>query len=213
MAKKRKTELDIDGPSAPAAETAAKEEAAPQAAPAEAAAEGEKPKEKKERKPLNIKFILISVLSFIVLMGVGVAAVFMSSGKKKETAHKEPPKKAAPEKEKAKKKEPPPPAFVKFHNIVLGPFLLPHKGKEGKDALARVVFALQVNDPEVIDEIHGNLPLIRNGIWFVLSSRDPRELGDEEKRRQLLKDLQYNIDRSLQSGRVEAVMLNELEFY
>lgn len=210
MAKKRKTELDIDTGTIPAPEAPPDTGSTPIPLEQEMAQDAVSARE--PRTPFNKNTLIVfGIIIAMMLATVGIAALALHKKKtgvsaKKAHGHGE----NAKEKGKQKPKE-----EVKFealNNLVLDPFVIPHKEK-GQDGFIRVVFALQVNDPEVIDEINNNLPLIRNSVLYAISTRDHADLIDPAKREGLMKDLRYNIDRSLQSGRVDAVLLNALNVY
>ncbi|MBI5636771.1 MAG: flagellar basal body-associated FliL family protein [Nitrospinae bacterium] len=209
MAKKRKTELDIDTGAIPAPEAPPdtgstpiplEQEMARDAASARAAG-----------APFNKNTLIVfGIIIAMMLATIGIAAVALhkkTSGVSAKKAGGHGAKAKDAEKHKAAE-----PKFEALNNLVLDPFVIPYKDK-GQDGFIRVVFALQVNDPEVIDEINNNLPLIRNSVLYAISTRDRADLIDPAKREGLMKDLRYNIDRSLQSGRVDAVLLNALNVY
>ncbi len=208
MAKKRKTELDIETGAIPAP-AAPPESAAPpvsleQEMAQDAASAGE------PRKPLNKRVIIsIGIIAAVVLaIVIGVAIVEKRkppAAAKNKDRHGEKAKGA--EKKKAEEAK-----FEKLNNIVLDPFVIPYKNK-GQDGFIQIVFALQVNDAEVIDEISNNLPLIRNSILFAISTHPQGDLIDPAKREALMKDIRYNVDRSLQTGRVDAILLNAINVY
>lgn len=209
MAKKRKTELDIDTGTMPAPEAPPDTGSTPIPLEQEMAQDAALARE--PHTPLNKNVLIVfGIIIAMMLAAAGIAAVALHKKKtgasaKKADGHGEKTKEA--EKHKAAEAK-----FETLNNLVLDPFVIPYKDK-GQDGFIRVVFALQVNDPEVIDEINGNLPLIRNSILYAISTRDRADLIDPAKREGLMKDLRYNIDRSLQSGRVDAVLLNALNVY
>ena len=210
MAKKRKTELDIETGTIPVPEALPKDstnsipleqEMPPQA---EAAPEAGKPLDK------NVLIVFGLIAAIVIVVGI-IAGTALHKKKAaaaagKADVHGEKTREARQQKPRKEVK------FEKLNNLVLEPFLIPYKNA-GKDGFIQVVFALQVNDPEVIDEINGSLPAIRSSILYAISTHDQTDLIDPAKREGLIKDLRYNIDRSLQSGRVEAVLLNALNVY
>ncbi len=213
MAKKRKTELDIESTAPVSAEAAKQEETAPQAAPTPQQ-EAEVPK--KPRKPINKRALVIAGAIGAVLIVAVVVVATMTKGHKE--ARKEEHGKAG-EKEKPKEVKPPPPPPVppvkynKLTNVVLQPFIFPYKGEGGGDSFIRVVFALQMSNEDVVSELEENLELIRNSVMFYMGTRDKRDLLDVGKRKEILQNMQYNMGRSLQSGRVDAILINEISVY
>lgn len=209
MAKKRKTELDIDTGTIPAPEAPPDTGSTPIPLEQEMAQDAASARE--PRTPLNKNTLIVfGIIIAMMLATVGIAALALHKKKTGVSVKKE---RGNGEKAKdAEKHKAPEPKFEALNNLVLDPFVIPHKEK-GQDGFIRVVFALQVNDPEVIDEINNNLPLIRNSVLYAISTRDHADLIDPAKREGLMKDLRYNIDRSLQSGRVDAVLLNALNVY
>ncbi len=206
MAKRRKTELDIETgaiPAPPPPEAAPaislEEEMAQQAAP-----------ERQPGKPANKMIIITAILVAAIVLAIIITVTVVEKKKpaaavKNKASHGE----KAKEKEKKKVEEV---KFEKLNNLVLEPFVIPYKNK-GQDGFIQVVFALQVNDPDVIDEINSNLPLIRNSILFAISTHPQADLIDPAKRETLIKDIRYNIDRSLQTGHVDALLLNGINVY
>lgn len=209
MAKKRKTELDIETGTIPAmpppvestAPVSLEQEMAQDAASAQA-----------PRKPLDKKVIIVVGVVVAVVLAIVITVTVIQ---KKKTSvdqkgggqHGEKAKGAEKQQPKAEELK-----FQKVNNLVLEPFVIPYKDR-GQDGFIQIVFALQVDDPEVIDEINGNLPLIRNSILFAISTRPQGDLIDPAKRQALMKDIRFNVDRSLQAGRVEAVLLNAINVY
>lgn len=205
MAKKRKTELDIETGTIPAP---------PEPAPSPISLEQEMSQEaasmKGPRKPLNKSMVIVAGIFVAVVLAIIIGVTVIqkkrpAAGAEKKEGHAEKTKRA--EKHKAEEFK-----LEKLNNLVLEPFTLPYKDK-GQDGFIQIVFALQVNDPEVIDEINSNLPLIRNSILFAVSTHGQGDLIDPAKRETLMKDIRYNVDRSLQTGRVEAVLLNSINVY
>lgn len=207
MAKKRKTELDIETGTIPV-QPAPSESAAPVSLEQEMAqdvASTQAP-----RKPLNKNAMIVAGVIIAIVLAIIIAVTVIQKKKphaaaKKGAAHGEQAKGA--EKQKAEEVK-----FEKLNNLVLEPFVIPYKDK-GQDGFIQIVFALQVDDPEVIDEINNNLPLIRNSILFAITTRGQADLIDPAKREALMKDIRFNVDRSLQTGRVEAVLLNAINVY
>jgi flagellar basal body-associated protein FliL len=205
--RKRKTELDIEGITAPP-KVEAPPPPPPPAPPPPEPAEAELPKE--GQLSTRNKIILGAVGAIAVLVIIAVALSFRA---KKHS----PPK--LPEKHEVAKTPPPPApkkeeesAPVKLNNVVLEPFIFEYKEKN-EDRFIRLVFALQMSSAESINEVNHNLPLIRNIIVFFMKTRDKKELLSESARKEILKDLKFTLDRSIQSGRVEAILINELNYY
>lgn len=209
MAKKRKTELDIETGAIPAPPPPP-ESAAPVSLEQEMAqdvASSQPP-----RQPINKNAIIVAGVVLAIVLAIIIAVTVIQKKKphaaaKKGDAHGEKAKGAEAEKKKAEEVK-----FEKLNNLVLEPFVVPYKDK-GQDGFVQIVFALQVDDPEVIDEINNNLPLIRNSILFAITTRGHADLIDPAKREALMKDIRFNVDRSLQNGRVEAVLLNAINVY
>lgn len=208
MAKKRKTELDIETGTIPV-QPAPSESAAPVSLEQEMAQD--MASTQAPRKPLNKNAMIVAGVIIAIVLAIIIAVTVIqkqkkpAAGKKKGAAHGEQAKGA--EKQKAEEVK-----FEKLNNLVLEPFVIPYKDK-GQDGFIQIVFALQVDDPEVIDEINNNLPLIRNSILFAITTRGQADLIDPAKREALMKDIRFNVDRSLQTGRVEAVLLNAINVY
>lgn len=206
MAKKRKTELDIDTGAIPVPEAPTKDPG-PSLPPEQEMV----PQAPQARKPFNKNILIVFGIIIAIALAVGGIAV-KALQKKKTVAAKKGAVHGEKTKETGKQKPKEEVKLEKLNNLVLDPFLIPYKNG-GKDGFIRVVFALQVNDPEVIDEINGSLPAIRGSILYAISIHDRTDLLEPAKREGLMKDLRYNIDRSLQTGRVDAVLLNALNVY
>ncbi|MBI5178554.1 MAG: flagellar basal body-associated FliL family protein [Nitrospinae bacterium] len=207
MAKKRKTELDIEATGAVPAEEARAVDAPKEEAPQEAPPPPPKPK-RRPRAPLSAKAkrnIIIAVAALIVLSGASMVAK-MASGPRKQVKSYRKERVVTPVEKPAETKLP------KISNVVLEPFTFTVKGKEG-DRFIRLVLALQMSNEFVVGELEENMPLIRTSILFYMNTRDPGDLLVAAKRKEILQNIQYNVDRSLQEGRVETVLINELSVY
>jgi len=208
MAKKRKTELDIEttATSAPAAEETApgkEEAAAPEAPPPPPPKPPKRP-----RKPLSpaAKRNIIIVVAGLIIISGGAMVAKMASGPQKKV------KQLRREHVVTPVEKPPDAKLPAVHNLVLDPFTFTVKGKGG-DRFIRLVLALELSNEYAVGEVQENITLIRNGILFYMGTRDAADLLVETKRKEILQNIQYNVDRSLQEGRVEKVLINELGVY
>lgn len=222
MNKKRRTELDIDPTAIPYKE---EEEAAPAKEP-EAPEEKKPPEEKappppaqsKPRRKINyFKLLTLALVGgaliiLAVAIGFGVTALVTSFLQEPEQVEeKEPPPPPLtlpiPEPSTVKKDEkadiPAPPLYE------LKPFFLT-KG-EGKDkSFVRVGFAAEMTGAEVSKEIERNLVLIRENIYFLLQEKSLDSFENEEKRKRLAVEVAIALNRSIQSGAVNKVLITSL---
>jgi flagellar basal body-associated protein FliL len=222
--KKRKTELDIEGitPGKPPEPPPPPPPEEPPPPPVEEEKHDEKPKSKGNKKI----FVIAGAVSVVILVGVIVVVKshkpalkeekVVQKEKEKEKEKEKPKEQAKPEKKheapKPPEKKPEQPAFEKVNNLAMEPFILTQKTKEGEKFL-RVAFTLQINSEDGVAEAKENMALIRKGILFYLGTKDKNEILDEDGRQAILKDLKYNIDKSLQNGRVVAVLITEFNIY
>ncbi|MBI5814367.1 MAG: flagellar basal body-associated FliL family protein [Nitrospinae bacterium] len=206
MAKKRRTELDIDKDLAPepAPPPPPPVEAPPPPPPPEESAEAPRP----VRKINKVKLMILVGLGTLGLLLTGLliwggVSLYASNQAKKaaEEAAKAEAAKAA--------KEPPAP---KPNLYALQPFfinLAPGKGN-GKATFARIEFSLETGSPAVEKDIERNVTLVRENIFFLLRNMSEDDLKGEEKLRQLSVDVAISINRSIQSGGITRALITEL---
>jgi len=164
-----------------AEETAVPEEAAV-AAPAPAAAapaDGEPPKKSKKK-------LLIIILAAVVLIGGGVGYVMWSKGQE-EAKRKQAELEATPEYQLKKqmefRKENKPPRFIKMDEFTVN---LPGRGGEH---YLQTAIVLRTGDAETEGKIKNFLPVIRDKIILVLSSRTMQELATVDGKNAMAKEI------------------------
>lgn len=164
-----------------AEETAVPEEAAV-AAPAPAAAapaDGEPPKKSKKK-------LLIIILAVVVLIGGGVGYVMWSKGQE-EAKRKQAELEATPEYQLKKqmefRKENKPPRFIKMDEFTVN---LPGRGGEH---YLQTAIVLRTGDAETEGKIKNFLPVIRDKIILVLSSRTMQELATVDGKNAMAKEI------------------------
>ncbi len=201
--KKRKTELDIDSTvQPPEAETPPPPppEPEPEPGPAPAAAsETETVKSKPSRRKL---FIIAGVSSAMVLLAVIALALYFGG-----TQEKAEPKIEEKTVEVAVVAAPIAP-IRELNNIPLEPFLLPVTDNNRKGFL-RVKFSLLLSNADAVSEVEENLSLMRETIYQFAKLRDLDDFKPTGRRDETIRTLRRLLDRSLQNGRVEDVMITE----
>jgi flagellar basal body-associated protein FliL len=209
--KKRKTELDIEGIAPPPKV----EEPPPPPPPPQSevvpdehedvTAHKASPADKKK------KVIIVSVVaSLVLIIGISFAIKSKAPAKKKEKpVHVEEKEESPPSPPPSKEQQVKSP---KVYNLTLEPFILPIHGKNG-DRLIRLGLAIQVSNEDALDEAKENITLIRKSVLFYLNTKDKRDLLDDKSRIKMMEDIKSNVDRSLQSGRALAVLVDEFVVY
>jgi len=198
--KKRKTELDIDSTIQPP------EVEAPPPPPPPPPPEPE-PVPESETEPVKTKpskrklYIIAGVSSAIVLLAAITLAVYF--GAAQETAERETEEKAVEVTAAAPtvpKKE--------LNNLPLEPFILPIMDNNRKGFL-RVKFSILLSNADAVGEVEENLSLIRETIYLFAKQREPDDFMPTGRRDETIQTLRRLLDRSLQNGRVEDVMITE----
>ncbi len=209
MAKKRKTELDIDsGIAQKVPQPEVKEEAPPAAAP-----EPEEEEEKPEKKKLTprLKIIIIAGLVLTVIIMAGITAMLVSGGDEKP---EEPVAEVVePELEPEPEPEPEPEIELKkLDNLLMEPFLLTFDAPQGEQFL-RIGIVLQLSNKEAIAEIDQNLVIVRDAIFFFLKRKELNDFNVLKRKKEMMLELKRLLDRSIQNGRVDKVMITEMTIY
>lgn len=196
MAKKHKTELDVDP-------TSAVEEEDAEEKPAEAAEEEEDeggPKVNKAKRNLIIG-IAVGVIVLITALSTALYYVLKEEPKPEIEVVEE----KIPEPVKKKPLE-----YKAVINMKLEPFVIPFE-ENGEKHFWMIAFSLQLTTKQAFEEIEENIAFVREAIYIFLNTHDRHEfLGRNKKlREQTFFDMRVLIDRSLQSGRVEAIQIIE----
>jgi len=165
-----------------AEETAVPEEAAaaaPAPAPAAAHAEGDAPKKSKKK-------LLIIILAAVVLIGGGVGYVMWSKSQE-EAKRKQAELEATPEYQLKKqmefRKENKPPRFIRMDEFTVN---LPGRGGEH---YLQTAIVLRTGDAETEGKIKNFLPVIRDKIILVLSSRTMQEFATVDGKNAMAKEI------------------------
>ncbi|MGK7344925.1 MAG: flagellar basal body-associated FliL family protein [Candidatus Nitrospinota bacterium M3_3B_026] len=218
MNKKRRTELDID-PSIiaekPPPEKTGEQHPPPPSAPPEAEKPRETPEEPKPGKR-RINYLKLSLLALTSAALLGVAAaigfalisVIQSLPEKtaEEEPEKTPPAPLVPQEPEPAEKavEIPDPPLYEFE-----PFFV-SLGREDDISLIRVGFAAKMSGKDVEAEIERNLTLVRENIYFVLGEKGLDDFRKQENREKTAVEVAIAINRSIQSGAVEKVLVTSL---
>jgi flagellar basal body-associated protein FliL len=204
--KKRKTELDIEGIVAPKVEAPPPPPTREEAPPPEVKEESDEDSSTAAQKK---KLIMISVAASVLLIIVIALVVKSRMSGKKEA------QKVVQEAKVETRPTPPkiPPVKIpQLYHYTLEPFILPVRDKNG-ERLIRLGLTLQLSNEDAIAEAKDNVTLIRKAVLFYINTRDTKELLDAKSRTQMLEDIKFNVDRSLRSGRAQAVLINEFVVY
>lgn len=205
MAKKRKTELDIDI----VEEEAPQEEEAPPPE-AEAPAEGEKPaeeEEKKEKKPYVpgpiVKILILVVPAILLIGGLGGGAYYYFTSKAKEAELA----RLKAEEEQRRKEEilknvPQVPIYS------LDRFFVPLKDKD-KERFLAITVSFELSSDKVRKELNKFKASIREAIFFYLSGKSLADVSGPEKMKIIEADFKLLINRNLRSGSAKKVFFEE----
>ena len=203
MAKKRRTELDMDR------DFLAEEPEEPVAPPKEEKpAEPPKPAEaKRPKRKVNKVKLMIVAGSGIAATSLTVALVWLaisflgSITKSRQAAHPPPP---AP-------KAPTAPALIVAPVYTLHPFFIPLKGKgSGQSDLVKIQFALEMASPDTQRDMDRNITLVRENVYFMLQNKGKNDFTGREKLDKLAVDVAIAVNRSLQSGGVTRVWITDI---
>lgn len=204
MAKKRKTELDIDVVDEEMPPPPKAEEAPPLPPPKEGAAaeEGEKKEKKPFIHPSVLKLALIILPILIVLGGIGFG---ISSYLKKQARLAE---EERLKQEELKKQEQLLAQIPQVLTYEMSRFFVPLKDKEEEKFLS-MILSLEISSDKVSVELDKFLPSIREAMFFYLSEKTSANLSGQANMELLEKDLKLLINRNLQSGSVKKVLFLE----
>lgn len=203
MAKKRRTELDMDR------DFLAEEPEEPVAPPKEEKpAEPPKPAEPKrpKRKINKVKLLIvagsgIAATTFTVAL-IWLAVAFFSSMAERRQAAKPPP---PPPKESAT-----PVPFV-APVYALHPFFIPLREKGSAESkLVKIQFALEMASPETQRDMDRNITLVRENVYFMLQNKAKSDFTGRERLDKLAVDVAIAVNRSLQSGGVTRVWITDI---
>ena len=207
MAKKRKTELDIDI----ADEEAAQHVEAPAAPPpAAVAGEGETAEGQKPRKPFIhpsiLKLGMIVGLALLVLGGIGFG-IYSYFDKQARLAEEERLKE-----EELKKQQQMLSQIPQIPTFTMERFFVPlkDKGEKGEEEkFLSLVISLEMSSEDVAGEIKKFSSSLREAMFFYLSEKNSADLSGQEKMALLEKDLKILINRNLRSGSVKKILFEE----
>lgn len=201
MDEERKTELDVE-PATPK-DTQQEQEAQ---APPETEKKVEAPTAKK-RSRLKI-YIIVGLLATALALGVFVISLLLTQGK---TAEVKPSQNV--EEELLELGIPTPTAEVEqLKNLLMEPFVI-STGGPGSKQFMRIRFSLQLSNEDAITEVKENLDIMREAVYLFVRNRGASDFTIPESRVETLKTLKRILDRSIQNGRVERVMITELSVY
>ena len=95
---------------------------------------------------------------------------------------------------------------------VLEPFTVPYE-ENGKKQIMYAQFSLNLSNKDAMSEIEENIVVMREAIYIYISRREKGDFADEKKRAEILDDLKNLLDRSLLNGRVQDVLITQLNFF
>ena len=204
MAKKRRTELDMDR------DFLAEEPVAPpkDEKPSPSHPAPTPPADKRPKKKINKVKLLIVAGSGIAATTLTVALVWLAIsffGSIAERRHAPPP--------------PPPPAQPEAAtptpmvtpSYALEPFFIPLREKGSVESkLVKIQFALEMTSPETQRDMDRNITLIRENVYFMLQGKDKSDFTGKERLEKLTVDVAIAVNRSLQSGGVTHVWITDI---
>lgn len=196
MAKKRRTELDLDLSSEPLIAEETEEAVAPPTQEEEAP-----PLEKPSIWPkIPIKLVVLVGALLFILTALGITAYLVLT------------KPAEVEKieEEVKNPTPTPIPYEPLITYDLAPFFLPMDSSEGGKEFLSIQFALEINNEAVRKELDRNLLLIRESILLYIQTKREEDFQNPEKRMDTLSEIKTVINRSLQSGHVKQLFVIEM---
>lgn len=144
-----------------------------------------------EAPPKKSKKLLIIILAvvLVVVLGGGAAAFFLLKGGDHAEDEEAAEETAKPAKKKAAKKEKEAhPVFVNLDPFTVN--LIPETG----DQYLQVVLALELEGPESEADLKLRMPIIRNNITLLLSSKKASELMPKEGKEKLADGLKDEIN-------------------
>ncbi|HQP30782.1 MAG TPA: flagellar basal body-associated FliL family protein [Deltaproteobacteria bacterium] len=156
----------------------------------------EEPKKKKRSAKL---FIIIGVAVVLLVGGAGGAYYFLFMGK---PGHGDG-KKVAAEKSHGEKGE-----AAEGANKNLDPFIVNLTDAQGTRYL-KAVMQLELGSPEISAELDEKMPMIRDDIISLLSSKSFEDISTEPGKRELKKAIIERINRNLERGQVTRVFFTE----
>lgn len=202
MAKKRRTELDIDG------DFLAEE---PEEAPPKAEEAAPPPPKPAAPKPAKKK---INKVKLLIVLGAGTTATaltvalvwlaisFFSSITAARRAATPPP---APPKQEAQ----PGPTIAPVY--ALDPFFIPLKEKgPAESRLVKIEFTLEMTSPETQRDIERNITLVRENVYFMLQGKAGNDFMGKERLEKIAVDVAIAVNRSLQSGGVTRAWITDV---
>jgi flagellar basal body-associated protein FliL len=199
MAKKRRTELDIDSDFlAEKPEEAPPKQGEPPAPPQPA--EAKHPKKKINKVKLLIVVGSGTAATTLTVALVWLAVSFFASATKHKPVTPPPP----PKQEAA-------PAPVVAPVYPLAPFFIPLKEKGSTESkLVKIQFEIEMVSQATQRDMDRNIILVRENIYFMLQNKAISDFMDKEKLAKLTVDVAIAVNRSLQSGGVTRVWVTDI---
>lgn len=200
MAKKRRTELDIDG------DFLAEE---PEEAPPKAEEAAPTPPKPAPPKPAKKK---INKVKLLIVLGAGTTATVLTVAlvwlavsffSSITAARRAPP--PAPPKQEAQ----PGPTIAPVY--ALDPFFIPLKEKgPAESRLVKIEFTLEMTSPETQRDIERNITLVRENVYFMLQGKAGNDFMGKERLEKIAVDVAIAVNRSLQSGGVTRAWITDV---
>lgn len=192
MAKKRKTELDVDLEIK--LEDVSKEEIEEVA---------EKPSEEGEEKKARFKLPALPPKILVLIGSLLFAAILISSGIIYYLSREEPvPKPEEPAREEAVE-------LPKIPQFQFAPFFHPIKTKKNKEVFLKIAFSVNLSNELVVKEIEQNISLLRAKLFFMLKKKNLSDLESDTDKAKLNREIIGVLNRSLQNGTVKKVYFTQ----
>lgn len=207
MAKKRRTELDVD---IGTDDIPAPAEAGPPSEPEPSGETSSQVEESPSPKINKAKLAMVAgggtvLLVITIILIYGIAKFSSGDDEQKENTEIvekiEPEVKVVVPQKKVVNQVEGPPLYE------LKPFIVPISG----GTLVRIELAVEMSGDEVIKEIDRNLVLIRENIYFLLKTKSKEAFLNEMERRKIATDIAIAINRSIQSGAVTKTLVTNIQ--
>lgn len=194
MAKKRKTELDVDLDLKLKDITKEEIEEAVEKPPEE---EEKGPRFQLKALPPKILILIGSLLFVAILIISGI--IYYLSREEPTPELEEPAKEEAIE-------------LPKVPQYQFAPFFYPIKTKNNKEVFLKIAFSIDLSNELVVKEIEETIPLLRANLSILLGKKNLSDLESDPDKAKLNQEIIGVLNRSLQNGTVKKVYFTQFFF-